>query len=70
MGILYNGRCYISGCRYKFFFNLEDEAKVKMLAQADLSDVIWDNVTEEQERRLFEEKKQYDSKILELDRNQ
>ncbi len=41
-----------------------------MLAQADLSDVIWDNVTEEQERRLFEEKKQYDSKILELDRNQ
>ena len=41
-----------------------------MLAQADLSDVVWDNVTEEQERRLFEEKKQYDSKILELDRNQ
>ena len=51
-------------------FNLEDEAIVKMLAQADLSDAIWDNVTEGQERRLFEEKKQYDSKILELDRNQ
>ena len=28
-----------------------------MLAQADLSEAIWDNVTEEQERRLFEEKK-------------
>ena len=41
-----------------------------MLAQADLSDAIWDNVTEEQERRLFEEKKQYDSKMLEFDRKQ
>lgn len=51
-------------------FNLEDEAIVKMLAQADLSDAIWDNVTEEQERRLFEEKKQYDSKMLEFDRKQ
>lgn len=51
-------------------FNLEDEAIVKMLAQADLSEAIWDNVTEEQERRLFEEKKQYDSKMLEFDRKQ
>lgn len=44
-------------------FNLEDEAIVKMLAQADLSDAIWDNVTEEQERRLFEEKEIYDKEI-------
>lgn len=44
-------------------FNLEDEAIVKMLAQADLSDAIWDNVTEEQERRLFEEKEIYDKGI-------
>ena len=51
-------------------FNLEDEAIVKMLAQADLSDAIWDYVTEKQERRLFKEKKQYDSKILEFDRKQ
>jgi len=51
-------------------FNLEDEVIVKMLAQADLSEAIWDNVTEEQERRLFEEKKQYDSKMLEFDRKQ
>ncbi len=51
-------------------FNLEDEAIVKMLAQADLSDAIWDNVTEKHEKRLFEEKKQYDSKILEFDRKQ
>lgn len=43
-------------------FNLEDEAIVKMLAQADLSDAIWDNVTEEQERRLFEEKEIYENK--------
>lgn len=51
-------------------FNLEDKAIVKMLAQADLSEAIWDNVTEKQERRLFEEKKQYDSKMLEFDRKQ
>ena len=44
-------------------FNLEDEAIVKMLAQADLSGAIWDNVTEEQERRLFEEKEIYDKEI-------
>jgi len=46
-------------------FNLEDEAIVKMLAQADLSDAIWDNVTEKQERRLFEEKEIYDNRIVE-----
>ena len=44
-------------------FNLEDEAIVKMLAQADLSDAIWDNVTKEQERKLFEEKERYDKEI-------
>ena len=46
-------------------FNLEDEAIVKMLTQADLSDAIWDNVTEKQERRLIEEKEIYNNRIVE-----
>lgn len=47
-------------------FDLEDESIIEMLSAADLSNAVWDNVTDEQEKRLFQEKRKHDTKLYEL----
>ena len=47
-------------------FDLEDESIIEMLSAADLSNAVWDNVTDEQEKRLFQKKRKHDMKLYEL----